>query len=75
MADFSITLTVDDADVTKLVDALNWDWNHEAAPLTAGELRSELKTRVVKQLKSSVMRHKEYLRSQTPPADNDAVIT
>lgn len=75
MADFSISLTVDDAHVSRLVDALNWKWNHEADPLTGAQLRDELKDKVIKQLRSAVEQHKEHLRNQTPPADSDVGVT
>lgn len=60
MADFSIPITVPDAKVAELVDALNWAWADDT-PMTGPELRAELKRRVEDQLREI---YKNYKRRQ-----------
>lgn len=71
MADFSVSLTVPDAKVAELVNALRWAWGpkEDGTDKSAAELRAEFKTRSENALKDIFKRHKEYLRSQTPVDD------
>ena len=69
MADFSLTITVSDADVQTLVDAINWHNgadpdNPNNLPKTAAQCRTWFKERSIAALKDIVKRHREYLRSQ-----------
>lgn len=72
MAAFNLQITVPDAKVAELVDALNWHYADEqgdANPETAGQLRARVESHTIQALKDIFKRHKEYLREQTPVDD------
>lgn len=76
MADFSVSLTVPDAKVAELLDAINWhvDRRDDAGnpnPMTGPEARAWLKASVESSLKGIFTRHKEHLRAQQ--AVDDAI--
>lgn len=69
MADFSVPLTVPDAKVAELLDAINWhidrrDEQGNPDPLTGAEAKAWLKQTIEDSLRGIFTRHKEYLRSQ-----------
>lgn len=71
MADFSITLTVEDPKIAGLVAAINWhdppvDGNGDPLPdRTAAECRTWFKARAENALKDIYKRYQEHLRDQT----------
>ena len=68
MADFSVSLTVEDAKVNDLLDALRWHWGPKSidpvVEYTTAELKAKLKTSVERSVKDIYKRHKEFVRSQ-----------
>ena len=81
MADFSIPLTVPDAKVSELIDALNWQWGETdsgdgtTTPKTCAEIKVELKARTEQVLKDVFLRYKEHIRSQQVVVDGELDIT
>lgn len=76
MADFSVPLTVPDAKVAELLDAINWsvnrlDENGNPDPMSGPEARAWLKASVQQSLRDIFRRHKEHLRAQK--AIDDAI--
>ena len=80
MADFTVTLTVDDAKVANLIAAINWndppkDQNGNPAPDRNGaQCRAWFKATCVQALKDIYKRHQEYLKSQQA-IDTDLPVT
>lgn len=70
MADFSISLTVPDAKLAELVDALRWKFFHTSmkpedyAQVTPAQLRAKLKEQNENFLKDAFIEHKRWLAAQ-----------
>lgn len=81
MADFSVPITVPDAKVAELADALRWKWYsvnmtpEEYARVTAAELRAKLKEQIEGQLRAAFIEHKRWLAAQAAQAGADIEIT
>lgn len=81
MADFSIPITVPDAKVAELVDALRWKWFHtnmtpeDYARVTPAQLRAYLKRQTEEQLKAAFIEHKRWIAAQAAQASADIDIT
>lgn len=80
MADFSITLNIEDAKIAQMIAALNWQWGEidngdgTTTPKTGAQLRAEFKTRSQQALRDVYARYQRHLRDQQA-VDPDIGIT
>lgn len=80
MADYSISLTIDEADEAEVVAALNWHYGkfkdgETYRDRTSGEIKTKLKADKVAELKAIHKRHQKYLAAQAEQNAADANIT
>ena len=67
MADFSLTIDVEDAKVAEFLDALRWKFDNAAA--TPAQLKALVTANVRNDLKQVFKAYKKHLLTISPPSD------